>query len=164
MFNNLKEEIRLLNSDVNNVANSEKAKDLRKKLLTIGGILTGVGYGGVFLCFIAFVLGGIGAVNSSNSEFPTHIMIPFILCIPLGIVGSVGAALLSLGLKIAITGYASNLVEETVWNRCPNCGDRITKEELFCNKCGHKLKSKCPECGHINEPNTEYCIKCGCKL
>ena len=30
MFENLKEEIRLLNSDVNNVANSQKAKDLRK--------------------------------------------------------------------------------------------------------------------------------------
>ncbi len=164
MFDNLKEEIRLLNSDVNNVANSQKAKDLRKKLLTIGGVLAGIGYGGAFLCFIAFVLGGVMAVNTFNGGFPVHILIPFFLFIPLGVVGSVGAALIGLGLKIVITGYASNLVEETVWERCPNCGDRITKEELFCNKCGHKLRNKCPECGFINEPNDNYCVKCGHKL
>ena len=53
MFENLREEIRLLNSDVNNVSNSQKAKDLRRKLLTIGAPLMAIGYLGVFICFIS---------------------------------------------------------------------------------------------------------------
>ena len=162
MFNNLREEIRLLNSDVNNVANSEKAKNLRKKLITIGLILTVLGFGGAFVCFILFITAGMSAFGDNG--FTARVLIPFILLMPLSVVGSVGGTLLRMGFNIVVTGYASNLIEETVWERCPNCGDKITKEELFCDKCGHKLRSKCPECGHINEPNAEYCIKCGCKL
>ena len=162
MFNNLREEIRLLNSDVNNVANSEKAKTLRKRLITIGLILTVLGFGGAFVCFILFITAGMSAFGDNG--FTARVLVPFILMMPLSVIGSVGGTLLRMGFNIVVTGYASNLIEETVWERCPNCGDKITKEELFCDKCGHKLRSKCPECGHINEPNTEYCIKCGCKL
>ena len=48
MFNNLRETIKALNADVNNVANSEKAKKLRSKLLKIGIPLAVCGFLGVF--------------------------------------------------------------------------------------------------------------------
>ena len=162
MFEGLKEEIRLLNSDVNNVANSEKAKELRNKLLKIGIPLAIIGFGGSFLCFVLF--GTVGFMSLDASGFNGAILIPFFLMIPLFLLGSVGGTLISLALKIVITGYTSNLVEETVWERCPKCGDRITKEELFCNKCGHQLRKKCPKCDFINEPSNNYCVKCGEKL
>lgn len=166
MFENLREEIRLLNSDVNNVSNSQKAKDLRQKLLTIGAPLMAIGYLGVFICFISFALGGVNAVDNASfdSGFPKGVLIPFFLIIPFGVLGSIGTVLTKLGLSIVITGFTSNLVEETVWEKCPNCGDRITKGELFCNKCGTKLRCQCPECKFINEPNDNYCVKCGHKL
>ena len=162
MFQELREEIRLLNSDVNNVANSKKAKELRNKLLRIGVPLAVIGFGGAFCCFIAFTLAGfMGAMDGSRIA---AILVPFFLIIPFFALGSVGSTLVSLALKIVITGYTSNLVEETVWERCPKCGDRITKEELFCNKCGNQLRKKCPKCDFINEPSNNYCVKCGEKL
>ena len=112
--------------------------------------------------FIAFTLAGfMGAMDGSRI---VAILVPFFLIIPLFALGSVGSTLVSLALKIVITGYTSNLVEETVWERCPKCGDRITKEELFCNKCGNQLRKKCPKCDFINEPSNNYCVKCGEKL
>ena len=75
MFNNLRNEIVELNKDVNNVANSERAKALRKKLITIGLVLAILGFGGVFVCFILFVtvqyvtLINVGIHNTMNIMF-----------------------------------------------------------------------------------------------
>ena len=164
MFENLREEIRLLNSDVNNVANSEKAKALRSKLLKIGITLAAIGFGGAFLCFVTFAVMGFMSVQSFSGDFPIFVIIPAILFVPFGALGSIGALLIALALTIVVTGYTSNLVEENVWERCPKCGDRITKEELFCSKCGRQLRKTCSQCGTVNDPSDNYCKKCGNRL
>ena len=161
MFNGLRNEIAELNSDINNVANSKKAKKLRKRLLTIGLILAILGFGGLFTCFTLFVVNSV--TNDSFGPGP-GIIIPFILFAPSGFVGGIGMMIFHLGLSIVITGYTSNLINETITLKCPECGDPISKDELFCTKCGHKLRNQCSKCGYINEPNDKFCAKCGNEL
>ncbi len=161
MFNGLRNEIAELNNDINNVANSKKAKKLRKRLLTIGLILAILGFGGLFTCFTLFVVNG---ANSNSFGPGPGIIIPFILFVPSGFVGGIGMMIFHLGLSIVITGYTSNLINETVTLKCPECGDPISKDELFCTKCGHKLRNQCSKCGYINEPNDKFCAKCGHEL
>ena len=164
MFANLNEQVRLLNSDVNNVANSEKAKKLRKKLLSIGIPVAILGYGGVFACFIAFTVIGFTSVNDGSAGFPTLILIPFFLIIPCAIIGSIGLSLVRIGLRIVVTGYTSKLINDVVQEKCPNCGDVIDINEIFCSNCGSKLKKVCPKCETVNKMTDNYCIKCGEKL
>ncbi len=76
----------------------------------------------------------------------------------------IGIVLSSLGFKILVTGYTTNLVDETVGNNCPNCGDVINDEEVFCSKCGAKLKTECPNCKTVNTIKNKFCSKCGKEL
>lgn len=162
MFKNLQETIKALNADAKNVANCEKAKNLRKKLLTIGLTMAIVGFLGVFACFVMFTLAG---ANSMGTEgFSTKILVPFLLFIPCGIIAAIGAKLASLGFKIVVAGYTTSLIDETVGNSCPKCGEAITPEMQFCSKCGTKVRKECSKCKHINNHKSEYCEKCGTKL
>lgn len=162
MFNNLQETIKALNADVKNVANCEKAKRLRKKLLAIGLPLAICGFLGVFICFALFATAGFDAMGSNG--FSARIMVPFLLFIPCGVVGGIGSMIASLGFKIVITGYTTNLINETVGNNCPNCGETIGSEMYFCSKCGTKVRKECPNCKYVNNHKSEYCEKCGTKL
>ncbi|MBQ4558537.1 MAG: zinc ribbon domain-containing protein [Clostridia bacterium] len=162
MFRNLRETIITLNGDVNNVANCEKAKNLRKKLLSIGLPMAIIGFLGVFICFAAFVIIGFSSVGGGG--FPAGILIPFILTIPCGVVGSIGAMIAGYGFRIVITGYSTNLINETVGNSCPSCGKTIDSEMDFCSNCGTKIKKECSNCNHINSSNSKFCEKCGTKL
>ena len=162
MFNNLQETIKALNADVKNVANCEKAKRLRKKLLAIGLPLAICGFLGVFICFALFATAGFDAIGSNG--FSARIMVPFLLIIPCGVVGGIGSMIASLGFKIVITGYTTNLINETVGNNCPNCGETIGSEMYFCSKCGTKVRKECPNCKYVNNHKNDYCEKCGTKL
>lgn len=162
MFNNLQETIKALNADVKNVANCEKAKRLRKKLLAIGLPLAICGFLGVFICFALFATAGFDAMESNG--FSARIMVPFLLFIPCGVVGGIGSVIASLGFKIVITGYTTNLINETVGNNCPNCGETIGSEMYFCSKCGTKVRKECPNCKYVNNHKNDYCEKCGTKL
>ena len=132
MFKKLQETINSLNADVKNVTNCEKAKKLRKKLLAIGLPLAIGGFLGVFICFVLFATAGFDAMGPNG--FSARIMVPFLLLIPCGIVGGIGSTIASLGFKIVITGYTTNLINETVGNNCPNCGETIGSEMYFCSK------------------------------
>ena len=162
MFKKLQETINSLNADVKNVTNCEKAKKLRKKLLAIGLPLAIGGFLSVFICFVLFATAGFDAMGPNG--FSARIMVPFLLLIPCGIVGGIGSTIASLGFKIVITGYTTNLINETVGNNCPNCGETIGSEMYFCSKCGAKVRKECSNCKHINNYKSYYCEKCGTKL
>lgn len=162
MFRNLLETIKALNADANNVANSEKAKKLRKKLISIGLPLAIVGFLGALICFALFATAGFDAFGENG--FTARILVPFILFLPCGAVGGIGATIASLGFKIVITGYTTNLINETVGNNCPDCGATIMPEARFCSKCGKEVRKECSRCKHINNYKNEYCEQCGNKL
>lgn len=162
MFKGLRDEIVSLNSDVKNITNCEKAKKLRKKLLAIGLPLAIIGYLGVFVCFVLFATAG--ADGFSENGFSARLIVPFVLIIPMAVIACIGTMLASLAFKIIITGYTTDLADSVVGNNCPSCGDKITEEELFCNKCGKPLRRQCPKCNHVNSIKNDYCEKCGEKL
>ena len=162
MFKNLQETIKALNADVNNVANCEKAKKLRTKLLAIGLPMAIGGFLGAFICFALFATAGFDDFDSNG--FSARIMVPFLLFLPCGVIGGIGSMIASLGFQIVITGYTTDLINETVGNNCPNCSETISLETYFCPKCGTKVKKECSECKHINNYKSDYCEKCGTKL
>lgn len=168
MFKNLQETIKNLNSDIKNVTNCEKAKKLRKTLFRVGIPLTIIGFLGVFVCFILFLTGIDTLIKGFNTisanSLPTRILIPGILLIPCGIVGGTGSMLVSLGFKIVVAGYSTNLINEANGKNCPKCGATIDSEMMFCSKCGAQLNKECSNCKHINNHASSYCEKCGTNL
>ncbi len=162
MFNGLRDQVMALNNDVNNVANSEKAKALRSKLLKIGVPLLVLGVLGVLGCFTAFTISSINSVNSgATAGFPVGVIVPFLLFLPSGMLMAVGGTITSLGVKIVITGYTSKLISDEAGNNCPNCSDPIGEGETFCTKCGTKLFNKCVKCETMNSEKDKFCKKCG---
>lgn len=162
LFSRLSEEIKTLNNDVKDIANCERAKKLRKKLLSIGLPMAIIGFLGVFVCFALFATAGSNTFGENG--FTARILVPFILFVPCGIVCGIGLAISLLGFKIVITGFTTQLIDETVGNNCPKCGDKVYEDEIFCSKCGFQVKKECPQCNTINSHKDKFCKKCGKEL
>ena len=162
MFRNLRETILALNADANAVVSCERAKKLKKRLFGIGLALTVLGFGGGILCFVLFTVAGFSSF--AEEWLSARILVPFFLFLPSFFVGSVGTALLSLSARIVIAEYTTGLVDETIGFHCPKCKDVITPEEIYCSKCGTKLRRECPVCKYVNPMNHNYCEKCGNRL
>lgn len=158
MFKNLRGTIKDLNADVKNVANCEKAKKLRKKLLGIGLTMAIVGLLGLITCFAMIF------VTAANMEFSSVVFIPMIFFFPSGVLFAIGTYISSLGFQIMAAGYTTNLIDETVGNICPNCKESLNQTDLFCKKCGAKVRKVCSSCGNINDCKSKFCSKCGKEL
>jgi predicted RNA-binding Zn-ribbon protein involved in translation (DUF1610 family) len=50
--------------------------------------------------------------------------------------------------------------------KCPNCGESINTNDIFCRKCGAKIERElsCPNCGESINTNDIFCGKCGEKI
>lgn len=48
--------------------------------------------------------------------------------------------------------------------KCPFCGDKVSGDEQFCDKCGKSLYSQCKSCKTINTGDSKFCKKCGKEL
>ena len=176
MFKGLRTEILKLNSDVKNITNCEKAKKLRKRLLQIGiplaiiGIIGGLIFIGMFISGMMNSFGSTvdkmqESVNGSSfNVFAQFNLTPIFISILLFIVGAIGASLASLGFKIVVTGYTTELIDEAANNKCPRCGDKIDENEKFCSNCGYSFNSECASCGNINNPKDKFCTNCGRQL
>lgn len=162
MFKSLRDEVIALNSDVNNISNSEKAKKLRSKLMSIGVPLAVFGFVGLFVCFMLFATAGFDAFGVNG--FSARVLIPFALIIPCTVVGGIGSDLVSIALKIVVTGVVSSFAEKVVGKSCPKCGNRIEPNETYCDKCKKDAKFKCSQCGASYSSKEGFCEYCGSRV
>ncbi len=47
---------------------------------------------------------------------------------------------------------------------CPECGQAVPADALFCVACGTALERRCPACGAAFEAGDRYCRACGAAL
>lgn len=160
---NLKTTVKELNSNVNNVANTEKAKQLKDKLLKYGIPLSIVGGVGVLIAIILGV-GAFSALMESKKVLPVAIILPIVFFVIFSALLSIGITFLIFGLKIMVVEYTSDIIEESFGCNCPKCGARINDQTVYCPTCGVLLKKECSNCKHINNPRATFCEKCGKKL
>ena len=112
MVIDLMHEAKNLNSSISNVANCEKAKMIKKKLLRIGGIMTVVGAIGILFCIACIALSALVDINSQNSSIPVMLIAGLICFLPAIVVFGFGLTILNSGFKINIIDHVSELVEE----------------------------------------------------
>ena len=159
MFNNLQSTIKQLNANTKDVANSQQAIKLRKKLLAIGISLTVLGVLAIITCIALFMFFGTELLNShANSDIAQSgdlinkkVFIPLFLIFPSAIILMFGVVILSLALKIVIVGYTAKLVDETVGENCPNYGKALSNNAQFCANCGTKTKIALACCNALLE-------------
>ncbi len=47
---------------------------------------------------------------------------------------------------------------------CPQCGEQVREDFVFCPKCGAELLTACPECHRAVDAGWTHCAYCGADL
>ncbi len=155
--------VKQINASITDVASQEKAKQVRKKLIIAGTIITVISILIVVGAFIAFVMVGVNAVDNASDFKMINVVTPMIFFLIGGILLSIGSVILKAGLAIFIGGETSSFVDRTINKRC-ECGNTITSDQMFCPKCGRPVRRVCPHCNAVLEPSDTFCRKCGHKV
>lgn len=174
--------LKSLVAKANQATNSEEAKRIKKKLLTIGITLTVVGLivliAGIIVSFVGFGINADKSMSSSQpmiSGFMSSALIGMVLFIIGAIATGIGTVAIRLALSIVIAGVTSSWLdvkneEEKSINQnnpnydvCPHCKAHIAKNAKFCSNCGKSTVQTitCPHCNAKNPIENKYCINCG---
>lgn len=150
--------------NANTTTNSQKANEIKKKLLKYGiiGLVVGIVFiiTGIILFSLPF---GDSAFDMSSFDLSGIGMALFMLG---GFILAIGSIVLKAGLAIVITGVGTKILDVKKEDRCPKCNDIVDDDEMYCNKCGFNLRENklCPYCNTQNDLKDEFCRKCGKKL
>lgn len=161
MFGRLGNAVKELNVNVADVATCEKAKKLRKKLLTFG--IVGVVLGALMILggIIMFMIPLMSPLETVNG-LPVTSIIGMIMFMIGGGLSSISVVLIYYGLAILVGGATAKFVDKSINQRC-ECGEVILSSSKYCPKCGLPVRKTC-ECGHVNDSESKYCTECGKKL
>ena len=70
------------------------------------------------------------------------------------------------GIEAKETIIELSVSSESDEHECPNCGENVKTNDIFCRKCGAKIERElsCPNCGESINTNDIFCGKCGEKI
>lgn len=159
--------IKDVSSNANTTLNSKKANKLKRNLIVFGAIVLVVG---ITLVVVEVIIFSQPMLSFDISSFDMPDLAPCIGGIILAFLGALlctGAGYtLKAGIAVVVTGVGTKILDTNKEYKCPNCGDSIDVDEIFCNKCGYKLREikLCSECNTQNDFKDEFCRKCGKKL
>ncbi len=57
-----------------------------------------------------------------------------------------------------------NAPPQVVTRPCPQCGESVQEDFVFCPRCGAELLSACPECHRAVDASWTHCAFCGTDL
>lgn len=142
--------------DIRQISNTDEIKNLKKKLLLIGGIGTAVSVLMLGICWLF-----ISVIGKTQSDF---IIIGLILLTITTFMFAPFASILTIGINMLIGNALVGIADTGI--KCPKCDSIIKNGVGFCGECGAKINyyKVCSVCGEQNEDDSKCCVSCGNKL